>query len=133
MPTIGLMTVRSEFGALETLDRLEAAVSAAGMTVYARIDHGAAADAVHLVLGATVLVIFGNAKGGTLLMQAHQPVGIDLPLKALVYEDPSGQVFVAYNDPAWIAERHELGAEVVGTVAAMASAIKGIAVRATSH
>jgi uncharacterized protein (DUF302 family) len=134
MATVGLVTVPSEFGAPETLARLDAAVNAAGMTVYARIDHGAAAGAVHLALGATELVILGNAKGGTLLMQAHQAVGIDLPLKALVYEDASGHVFVAYNDPHWIAERHGLGAEVLSTVAAMASVIKGIVVHATeSH
>lgn len=134
MATTGLMTIQSEFGGPETLARLEAAINAAGMTVYARIDHGAAAGAVDLALGATELVIFGNAKGGTLLMQAHQAVGIDLPLKALVYEDASGHVFVAYNDPRWIAERHGLGAEILSTVAAMASAIRGIVVHATeSH
>jgi uncharacterized protein (DUF302 family) len=129
--TIGLTTVPSEFGPPETIARLEAAINAAGMTVYARIDHGAAAGAVHLELAPTELVIFGNAKGGTLLMQAHQAVAIDLPLKALVYQDASGRVFLAYNDPHWIAERHELGTEVASTVAAMASALKSIVAHAT--
>jgi uncharacterized protein (DUF302 family) len=129
--TIGLTTVPSEFGSPQTIARLEAAIKAAGMTVYARIDHGAAAGAVHLALGPTELVIFGNAKGGTLLMQAHQAVAIDLPLKALVYQDASGRVFLAYNDPHWIAERHGLGAEVAPTVTAMASALKSIVAHAT--
>jgi uncharacterized protein (DUF302 family) len=134
MTTIGLVTVPSEFGPPETLDRLEAAINAAGMTVYARIDHGAAAGAVHLALGPTELVIFGNAKGGSLLMQAHQAVGIDLPLKALVYQDASGRVFLAYNDPRGIAERHGLGTKVAPTVEAMASALNSIVAHATeSH
>ena len=131
MATMGLMTVPSDFGPPETLARLEAAIGAAGMTVYARIDHGAAAGAVHLALEPTELVIFGNAKGGTLLMQAHQAAAIDLPLKALVYQGASGQVFVAYNDPLWIAERHGLGAEIAPTVAVMASALKRIVGNAT--
>jgi uncharacterized protein (DUF302 family) len=131
MATMGLMTVPSEFGPRETLARLESAISTAGMTVYARIDHGAAAGAVQLALGATELLIFGNAKAGTLLMQAHQAVGIDLPLRALVYEDASGHVYVAYNDPHWIAERHGLDAKVANTVAAMASTLKSIVVDAT--
>ena len=114
--------------------RLVAAITTAGMSVYARVDHAAAAAAVHLSLKPTELVIFGNAKGGTLLMQAHQAIGIDLPLKVLVYEDPSGQVFLTYNDPHWIAERHALSAEVSSTVAAMASALKRIVVYAAeSH
>ena len=131
MATMGLITVPSEFGLRETLSQLESAISAAGMTVYARIDHGAAAGAVQLALGATELLIFGNAKGGTLLMQAHQAVGIDLPLKALVYEDALGHVTVSYNDPYWIAERHGLGAEIGTIVAAMASALNRIVVDAT--
>ena len=79
-------------------------------------------------LGLTALLIFGKAKGGTLLIQAHQAVGIDLPLKALVYQDASGHVFLAYNDPRWIAERHGLGTEVAPTVGAMASALKRVVV-----
>jgi uncharacterized protein (DUF302 family) len=126
-----MTTVPSEFGPPETIARLEAAINAAGMTVYARIDHSAAAGAAHLALAPTELLIFGNAKGGTLLMQTHQAVGIDLPLKVLIYQDASGQVFLTYNDPHWIAERHGLGTEVAPTVAAMASALKRIAAHAT--
>ena len=88
---IGLITVPSNFGPSETMARLEAAINAAGMTVFARVDHGAAATAVHLTLGPPEVVIFGNAKGGTPLMQANQAVGIDLPLKALVYQDASAR------------------------------------------
>jgi uncharacterized protein (DUF302 family) len=131
MTTTGLMTVPSEFGQPETVARLEEAIHAAGMTVYARIDHGAAAAAVNLSLGPTQLLIFGNAKGGTLLMQAHQAVGIDLPLKVLAFQGASGQVFLTYNDPQWIAERHALRTETAATVAAMANALNTIVAYAT--
>jgi uncharacterized protein (DUF302 family) len=131
MTARGLMTVPSEFGPPETLARLEAAIVKAGMTVYARIDHAAAAGAAQLALRVTELLIFGNAKGGTLLMQAQQVVGIDLPLKVLVHQDSSGQVFLTYNDPQWIAERHSLGAELARTVDAMASSLKRIVLYAT--
>jgi uncharacterized protein (DUF302 family) len=127
----GLTTVSSEFGPSETMARFEAAVREAGMIVFARIDHGAAAAAVNLALGPTELVIFGNAKGGTPLMQASQALGIDLPLKALVYQDASGQVWVAYNDPHWIADRHGLGSEVATAVAAIAGALTKTVERAT--
>jgi uncharacterized protein (DUF302 family) len=134
MTKIGLLTVTSEFGFPETIARLETAIAAAGMSVFARIDHGAAAGAVQLVLRPTVLMIFGNAKGGTLLMQAQQAVGIDLPLKALVYQEASGQVLLAYNEPGWIAERHGLGAEVAPVIAGMAGALKRIVLQAAqSH
>jgi uncharacterized protein (DUF302 family) len=131
MATTDLMTVPSYAGPSETMTRLEAAINAAGMTVFARIDHGAAAAAAHLPLRPTELVIFGNAKGGTPLMQTNQAVGIDLPLKAVIYQDAAGKVWVAYNDPSWLVERHALGSEAVPIVAAMMSALKRIVARAT--
>src|SRR5215831_10927910 len=99
----GLTRVASSFGPKETMDRLAAAVAAKGMTVFARIDHAAGAAAVGLPLRPTELLIFGNARGGTPLMQAAQTIGIDLPLKALVLEDAGGKSSLAYNDPAWLA------------------------------
>ena len=109
MATTGLVTTPSEYGPTETMARLESAIKAAGMSVFAKIDHSTAAADVGMSLRSTEVVIFGNAKGGTLFMQEHQAAGIDLPLKALVYQDESGRVFLAYNDPHWIAERHGLG------------------------
>jgi uncharacterized protein (DUF302 family) len=131
MATTGLTAVPSYPGPSETMIHLEAAINAAGMTVFARIDHGAAAAAPHLPLGPTELVIFGNAKGGTPSMQTNQAVGIDLPLKAVIYQDAAGKVWVAYNDPSWLVERHALGSEAVPIVAAMTSALKRIVARAT--
>ena len=126
MAADGLTTVLSPFGPKETMDRLEAEIRARGMTVFARIDHAAGAVAVGLPLRPTELIIFGNAKAGTPLMQADQAVGIDLPLKALVYEDAAGKVWLAANDPRWIARRHGLGATVAQNADAMAAALEGL-------
>ena len=85
MATDGLITMASRFAAKETMDRLETETKARGMTVFARIDHAAGAAAAGLPLRQTELLIFGNARGGTPLIQAEQTIGIDLPLKALVW------------------------------------------------
>ena len=121
----GLTSIRSRFGPKETMDRLQAEIRAQGMTVFARIDHAAGAAEVGLTLRPTELIIFGNARGGTPLMQAVQTVGIDLPLKALVWEDASGKTWLSYNEPGWIAQRHSItNAEpVVSKMAAGLSAI----------
>jgi uncharacterized protein (DUF302 family) len=128
---MGLTIVPSEFGAKDTMDRLEAGIKAGGMTVFARIDHAAGAASVGLPLRPTELLIFGNARAGTPLMQADQATGIDLPLKALVYQDASGKVWLAYNDPSWLAKRHGLGETVAPNVAAMAAALKALVAKAT--
>jgi uncharacterized protein (DUF302 family) len=131
MAADGLTTIVSSFGAKETMDRLEAEVKAKGMTVFARIDHAAGAAEIGLPLRPTELLIFGNAKAGTPLMQANQAIGIDLPLKALVFEDAVGKVWLSYNDPRWLAQRHGLGAAVAPTVNAMAAALSAVATKAT--
>lgn len=92
MTVDGLITIPSAFGPKETMDRLESEVKAKGLTVFARVDHAAGAQAVGLKLRPTELLIFGNATGGTPLMAADQRIGIDLPLKALVYQDDGGHV-----------------------------------------
>jgi uncharacterized protein (DUF302 family) len=86
--------------------RLDAEIRAHGLNVFARIDHAAGAAEAGLTLRPTELIIFGNARGGTPLMQSVQTVGIDLPLKALVWEDASGKTWLSYNEPSWIAQRH---------------------------
>jgi uncharacterized protein (DUF302 family) len=131
MAADGLITIRSSYGPQDTMNRLEAAVRAKGMTVFARIDHAAGAAAVGLSLRPTELLIFGNAKGGTPLMQSTQTIGIDLPLKALVWQDASGSTWLSYNDPSWLAKRHGLGHEVEATVGAMAAALNTMARTAT--
>jgi uncharacterized protein (DUF302 family) len=128
----GLTRVPSSFGAKETADRLAAAVASKGMTVFARIDHAAGAAAVGMVLRPTELLVFGNARGGTPLMQADQAIGIDLPLKALIYEDAAGKVWLAYNEPRWLAQRHGLGAAVAPTIDALTAALGTVAAQATT-
>ena len=132
MTANGLKTILSGFGPKETLDRLEAEVKTKGLTVFARVDHAAGASAVGLKLRPTELLIFGNARGGTPLMAADQQVGIDLPLKALVYQDADGKVWLSYNDPAWIANRFGLGAAVAGNVQALSKALDALATAAAN-
>src|SRR4051812_45945004 len=110
MEAAGLITMPSRAGPKETMDRLASAVRDKGMTVFARIDHAAGAAEAGLALAATELLILGTARAGTPLMQAAQTIGIDLPLKALVWQDSAGQTFLSYNDPLWLAKRHGLGA-----------------------
>jgi uncharacterized protein (DUF302 family) len=85
-----------------------------------------------LKLRPTELLIFGNARGGTPLMEADQRAGIDLPLKALVYQDAAGQVWLSYNDPAWIADRFGLGAAVAGNVQALSKTLDALATAAAN-
>jgi Uncharacterized conserved protein len=114
------------------MNRLEAEVKAKGMTVFARIDHAAGAAEAGMSLRPTELLIFGNAKGGTPLMQSAQTIGIDLPLKALVWQDASGNTWLSYNDPSWLAKRHWLGHEVQATVNGLATALSALARTATA-
>ena len=105
----GLITMKSNFGPEETMNRYEAAVRAKGMTVFAHIDHAESAAAVGMPLRSTDLIVFGNAKAGTPLIQSAQTIGIDLPLKALVWQDEAGTTWLSYNSPDWIAARHSGG------------------------
>jgi uncharacterized protein (DUF302 family) len=131
MAAQGLKTIPSSYGPKDTMDRLEAEVKAKGMTVFARIDHAEGAQGGGLSLRPTELLIFGNAKAGTPLMQSVQTIGIDLPLKALVWQDPSGDTWLSYNDPVWLAKRHELGVETQAMVSMMADAMDAVAKAAT--
>jgi uncharacterized protein (DUF302 family) len=123
----GLITVSSSHGVKDTLDRIESELKSKGMTVFARIDHAAGANEVGLTLAPTELLIFGNAKAGTTLMQARQQIGIDLPLKALAWQDADGRTWLSYNDPTWLAKRHGLGKEVDPVVSAMTAMLAAIA------
>jgi uncharacterized protein (DUF302 family) len=131
MAADGLITLASGLTPKETADRLAAAIEARGMAVFARVDHATGASAAGLALRPTELPIFGNARGGTPLMQADQAIGIDLPLKAVVYEDAAGKTWLAYNDPHWLAQRHGLGAAFAPIVEAMAAALAAVAAAAT--
>jgi uncharacterized protein (DUF302 family) len=127
----GLVSANSKFSAAETMERLLAALAKRNMTVFARVDHAAGAKAAGLSLRPTEVVLFGNPKGGTPLMEDQQSAGIDLPLKALVWEDAEGKVWLGYNDPKWIAQRHGLGAKSTAAVQAMTGALQAITAEAT--
>lgn len=132
MAADGLITVQSNYGPAETMSRLETSVKARGLTVFAHIDHAAGAAAVGMPLRPTDLLIFGNAKGGTPLMQSLQTVGIDLPLKALVWQDAAGITWLSYNDMAWIARRQGLASDTQKVATAMAAMLEQLARAATA-
>ena len=132
MAADGLITIKSSFGPQETMNRLEAEVKAKGMTVFAHVDHAAGAAAVGMQLRPSDLLIFGAAKGGTPLMQAVQTIGIDLPLKALVWQDDKGTTWLSYNDPAYLVQRHGVGEQAEGAITAMTAALKAVATKATT-
>src|SRR5579862_2987657 len=122
----GLITIPSAFPVRETIERLIAAVTSRGLTVFARVDHGGGAAKAGMALRPTELVIFGNPKGGTPLMQERKTAGIDLPLKALAWQDADGKVWLTTNDAAWIAKRHGLGAASAEAVKAIAAGTAAI-------
>lgn len=131
MQVDGLITMQSSFDIETTLRKLEAVLHAKGLIVFATIDHAAGAAQVDMPLRPTILVIFGSPKSGTPLMQAAQTSGIDLPLKALIWQDAANVTWLSYNDPAWIAKRHGLQHEAEAAVNAMASALHALAIAAT--
>ena len=127
MAADGLVTLPSNSSVKQTIERLEADLRSKGATIFARIDHAAGAAEVNLPLRPTELLIFGNPRGGTPLMQLRQTIGIDLPLKALAWEDQSGQVWLSYNDPAWLAARHSLGPDALKMTSALGAMLKAAA------
>jgi uncharacterized protein (DUF302 family) len=132
MSVEGLVTTPSKCGPKETMDRLASSVAKRGMTVFARIDHAAAAAEVGMTLSPTAVLIFGSPKGGTPLMQARQTMGIDLPLKALVWQDEAGKAWLSYNDPKWIGQRHGADQSADKILNAMATALADIAKEVTA-
>lgn len=125
----GLIVKRSSHSVAETLNRLEEAVKGKGLTVFNRIDHAAGAVKAGQELPPTQLLIFGNPQLGTPLMQAARTLAIDLPLKAIAWQDEDG-VWLSYNDPAWLVARH--GAEVPEVVTKMSGALDALSTHATS-
>ncbi len=104
----GMVAIKSAHSVADTADKLEGILKNKGMKVFARIDHAAGAASVGNDLRPTQLVIFGNPKVGSPLMLCAQSIAIDLPQKALIWEDESGQVWLGYNDPAYLQERHSV-------------------------
>jgi len=129
MDANGLVTLPSHHSVAETLERLSAALKAKGVREFSRIDHAAGAAEVGMALRPTTLLIFGNPAAGTPLMQAEQRIGLDLPLKVLVWQDEAGQVWLTYGDPVWLASRY--GIEAVPAAQRLAAVLAGLAAAAT--
>ncbi|MGN6602619.1 MAG: DUF302 domain-containing protein [Ginsengibacter sp.] len=115
----GLITTQSDYSVKVTIDRVASIVQSKGLTVFARIDHADNAANQGLQLRPTELIIFGNPKAGTVLMQDKQTSGIDLPVKALAWQDEEGKVWLTYNDTNWIANRHGLSEKSESVVRAI--------------
>lgn len=120
----GLVNVRSVHSYGVTLERFRAGLMQAGLTIFAEIDHRANATAVGLTLRPTMLLVFGNPRGGTPLMQMHQTVALDLPLRALVWEDDKGATWITHPDPHALAQRHQLGSAAEPVWSAMSDGMK---------
>ena len=121
----GLVAIKSPFSAKETMNRFEENAKQRGLNVFARIDHAAGAAKIGKTLRPTEVLIFGNPQGGTPFMECAHSVGIDLPHKALVWEDAQGQVWLGYNDPAYLAQRH--GVAQCPAVSGLTKALAGLA------
>jgi uncharacterized protein (DUF302 family) len=120
----GLVNVPSKYSVPETLDRLEALVKKQGLTVFARIDFSGDAGKAGLTMKPSQLLIFGNPKAGTPLMVASPTIAIDLPLKALAWEDANGNVWLSYNKPEYLRERHGLPDELVKNISGIKELVR---------
>ncbi|MGC1105766.1 MAG: DUF302 domain-containing protein [Candidatus Acidiferrales bacterium] len=120
----GIISLSSKYSVPETLDRLGDALQAKGIRVFARIDHSGEAEKVGLKMPPTQLLIFGNPKGGTPVMLAAPTAAIDLPLKALAWQDREGKVWLSYNDPGYLRRRFGLSEDDVETIAGVGSLLK---------
>lgn len=113
----GIVTIPSNHSVDETVAKLKTSLQAKGITLFAIIDHSGEAAKVGMKMPNTKLVIFGNPKGGTPLMLAAPSIAIDLPLKILIAEDSQGKVWVSYNSPEYLKERHSLPQDLVANIA----------------
>jgi len=120
----GIIRIASQHSVAATLERLEAALRAREVKIFARIDFSGDASRAGLTLRAEQMLIFGNPKAGTPLMQAAPAAGLDLPVKALVWEDADAKVWVAYNDPHYVVQRHALADALAANLAAVTPLIE---------
>jgi uncharacterized protein (DUF302 family) len=117
LPSNGMVHLESPYTFEETLNRLESTLRARGIAEFARIDHSGEAAKIGLKMHPTQVVIFGSPKAGTPLMVAAPTLAIDLPLKALIWEDAGGKVWVSYNTAEYLAQRHSVPAEMIANIA----------------
>jgi len=119
MTANGIVNLESHYSVAETIQRIESILQSKGVKLFALIDHSGEAEKASLTMPPTKLLIFGNPKGGTPLMQAAPSAAIDLPLKLLVAEDTNGKAQISYNDPAWLIARHNIPPELLQNIAVL--------------
>jgi uncharacterized protein (DUF302 family) len=129
----GLVTLISRRAVKDLADAVVEAVSKAGMTVFARIDYAAHAAAAGASLRPTELVLFGNAVNGAILLADEQTIAIDMPMRALAWEDENGEAWLTYPDLAWIGRRHDLGEKSAALLQKLETSMAGIARTVTGN
>ena len=122
----GMLHLSSAYSVAETLLRLESVLKAKGLAIFCRVDHSGEAERAGLKMNPTQLVIFGSPKAGTPVMVASPTLAIDLPLKALVWEDASGKVWVSYNSPEYLKQRHNIPDELVKNIAGIGPLLESV-------
>jgi uncharacterized protein (DUF302 family) len=120
----GMVDIPSRYSVPESLVRLEAILKEKGLTIFARVDHSGEAAKVGMEMRPTQLVIFGSPKGGTPLMVAAPSLAIDLPLKALAWQDEGGKVWLSYNSPEYLQQRHNIPADLLKNIAGVGALIQ---------
>ena len=124
LPSNGMVHIRSRQSVRDTLQRVESLVQSHGLTVFCRIDHSAEAAKVGLKMRPTQVLIFGSPKGGTPLMVASPTLAIDLPLKALAWEDADGTVWLSYNSPEYLKQRHNVPDDLIKNIAGVGALLQ---------
>lgn len=124
LPDNGLVHLRSPYSVPETIKRLESELYTRNLTLFARIDHSGEAEKVGLRMHPTQLIIFGSPKAGTPLMVTSPTLAVDLPLKALVWEDAEGKVWLSYNSPDYLKRRHEIPDELLKNIAGVGAVLE---------
>jgi uncharacterized protein (DUF302 family) len=119
----GLIHIPSPYSVSETLHRVESILRAKNLTIFARVDHSGEAEKVGLEMRPTQLIIFGSPKAGTPMMIAFPTLAIDLPLKALVWQDAEEKVWISYNDPNYLKRRHNISDELLKNVSGIGAVL----------
>jgi uncharacterized protein (DUF302 family) len=122
----GMVHLSSPYSVPETLQRLESLLRTKGLTVFCRVDHSGEAEKAGLKMNPTQLVIFGSPKAGTPLMVASSTLAIDLPLKALIWEDAGGKVWVSYNTAEYLKARHNISDELLKNIAGIGPLLENV-------
>jgi uncharacterized protein (DUF302 family) len=125
-PDNGLVHLSSPYSVPETLKKLESVLQSRNLTVFARIDHSGEAEKVGMKMHPTQLIIFGSPKGGTPVMLASPSLAIDLPLKALVWEDAGGKVWLSYNTAEYLKQRHDIPDDLVKNIAVVGPLLQSV-------